>query len=98
LRASGFRFRSHRSVSATAASRTAFSALCFAAFATFGLVLKALVGEKHLLAGSKYKLGAALRTLQYPIVEFHEPLPLNPIRAGRTGSSCTMGLVVTVDL
>jgi hypothetical protein len=34
-----------------------------------------------LLAGGKYKLGAALRTLQDPIVIFHEALPLAPKEA-----------------
>jgi hypothetical protein len=34
-----------------------------------------------LFAGSKYKLGAALRTLQDPVVIFHEALPLAPIKA-----------------
>jgi hypothetical protein len=95
LRTSGFRFRSHRCVSAAA---TAFSPLCLAGFTSFWLVLKAFVGEKHLFTGSKYKLGAALRTLQHPIVEFHEPLPLSPIRAGSAGLFCTAGLDVTVDL
>ena len=58
-----------------------FGASCFAPFTSLRFVLEALVGEKHLLAGSKYKLGAALRTLQDPIVIFHEALPLAPKEA-----------------
>jgi len=98
LRASGLRFCSHRRTSGACSGTAAFRSLCLAGFATFRFVLKAFVGEKHLLAGSKYKLGATLRTLQDPIVEFHEPLPLNPIRAGRAGSFCTAGLDVSLDL
>jgi hypothetical protein len=70
LRAGRLCFRAHLG---RAASST-FSALGLAAFASFWFVLKAFVGEKHLLAGSKDKLSAAFRTLQDPIVVFHEPL------------------------
>jgi hypothetical protein len=58
-----------------ATTSTTFSALGFAAFATLRLILETLVGEKHLLASSKNKLGTAFRTLQHPIVEFHERSP-----------------------
>jgi hypothetical protein len=52
-------------------SATAFGALGLATLAALGLVLEALVREKHLFARSKYKLGATLRTLQDLIVVFH---------------------------
>jgi hypothetical protein len=65
---------------ATAAS--GFGSFGFAGFAPLRFVLKSLVGEKHLFTGSKYKLGATLGTLQDLIVEFHDPLPLDPSRAG----------------
>ena len=67
--------------SARGARPGTFGASCFAPFTSFRFVLEALVGEKHLLAGGKYKLGAALRTLQDPIVIFHEALPLAPKEA-----------------
>ena len=73
-------------------SSSGFGSLCLAGFAPLRLVLKSLVGEKHLFAGGKYKLGATLRTLQDLIVEFHDPLPSDPFRAAGTGSSFTMGL------
>jgi hypothetical protein len=73
LGASGLCFRAH--LRGPAAS-TSFSALGLAALAPFRLILETFVGEKHLLAGSKNKLSAALRTLQDPVVVFHEPLPL----------------------
>lgn len=59
-----------------------FSAFRFAAFAAFGFILKTLVGKKHLLAGGKYKFSATLRTLQHPVVVFHEPLSLVPLGQG----------------
>jgi hypothetical protein len=62
LGASGLCFRAHLGAAATSTS-AAFGALGFAAFAPFRLVLETFVGEKHLLAGSKNKLSAALRTL-----------------------------------
>jgi hypothetical protein len=62
LGAGGLCFRTHLRGAATSAS-AAFGALGFAAFAPFRLVLETFVGEKHLLAGSKNKLSAALRTL-----------------------------------
>jgi hypothetical protein len=70
LRASGFCFRAHL----RGASSASFSALGLAALAPFRLVLEAFVGEKHLFAGRKNKFSAALRTLQHPVVVFHEPL------------------------
>ena len=60
----------------------AFGALGLATFATFWFVFEALVGEKHLLAGSEDKLRTTLRTLQDLIVEFHEPLPLAQFEQG----------------
>jgi hypothetical protein len=65
----GFGFGAHRGTASSAA--TAFGALGLASLATLGLVLEALVREKHLLARSKNKLGATLRTLQDLIVVFH---------------------------
>jgi hypothetical protein len=69
LRANGF------GLDALNARRTravaALRAVCFAVFAPLGLVLKALVGEKHLLAGCKNKLGVAFCALQDLIVVFH---------------------------
>jgi hypothetical protein len=50
---------------------TALGTACLASFTTFRFVFEAFVGEKHLFAGGKYKLGAALRALQDPIVIFH---------------------------
>jgi hypothetical protein len=69
LRAVRFRFRPH----GTAPAAT-LGSLRLAGFATFWFVLKALVGEKHLLAGGKYELSTTLGTLQDLIVIFHEPL------------------------
>ena len=67
--------------SACDARTGALGASCFAPFTALWFVLEALVGEEHLLAGGKYKLGVALRTLQDPIVIFHEALPLAPKEA-----------------
>ena len=78
-------FRSHLG-GVPAATSAAFSALGFAALATLRLVLEALVGEKHLFASSKDKLGTAFRTLQNPIVEFHLSAPReNPLGQGGRG-------------
>jgi hypothetical protein len=66
LRASGARFcpliipRGRRS-----------AALGFARLAPFGLVLEALVGEKHLFAAGEDEFSAALDAFQYPVVIFH---------------------------
>jgi hypothetical protein len=70
LGAGGFGFRPHLS-----AATAAFGALGFAGFTSFGFVLEPFVREKHLFAGRKYKLGAALRTLQDLVMEFHVPFP-----------------------
>jgi hypothetical protein len=52
----GFCFRSHRrGVAATSIPSAAFGSLRLTAFAALGFVLEAFVGEKHLLAGRKYK-------------------------------------------
>jgi hypothetical protein len=80
LRTGGLGFRAH--LRGATASSTAFRALGLAAFASLRFVLETLVGEKHLLAGSKNKLSAALRTLQHPVVVFHEPLSPCPSQAG----------------
>jgi len=71
LGAIGFGFRTHRRVAATSTAAAPFGALGFASLATLGLILETLVREKHLLARSKNKLGATLRTLQDLIVVFH---------------------------
>ena len=42
-----------------------------AAFASLGLIPKALFGEEHLLSGREDELGTAFGTLQYLIVELH---------------------------
>ena len=60
LRASRLRFGTHRSGAAICAAAYAFRTLRLTRFAPLGLVLEALVGEKHLLAGGKYKLRIAL--------------------------------------
>src|SRR3984885_12683892 len=80
LRTGGFGLRPHlrRAVGPAAT----LSALGFAGFAAFRFVLEALVGEKHLLAGSKYEFSTAFGTLQDLIVEFHEPLPLAQVEQG----------------
>lgn len=49
----------------------AASALCFALFTVLGVVFELFVVEKHLLAGSEDKLGAAVYALQDSIREFH---------------------------
>ena len=80
LRTIRFCFRAHLQSARNAWTGT-LGASCFAPFTSLRFVLETLVGEKHLLAGGKYKLGAALRTLQDPIVIFHEALPLAPKEA-----------------
>jgi hypothetical protein len=42
-----------------------------------GVVFELFIVEEDLLAGSKYKLGAAVAALQYSIGEFHVRLPRN---------------------
>jgi hypothetical protein len=81
LRAICLGFRAHLQAAAVGVTTATFGASCFATLTPFGFVLETFVGEKHLFAGGKYKLGAALRTLQDPIVIFHEALPLAPREA-----------------
>jgi len=57
-------------------------ALRLARFAPLGLVLKALIGEKHLFAGGKYKFGAAFRAFQNLILVLHVVLPDPTLVAG----------------
>jgi hypothetical protein len=71
LRAGRLCFRPHL----PAVTSATFGTLRLAAFTSFRFVLEAFVREKHLFAGRKYKLGAALRTLQDLVMEFHLPLP-----------------------
>src|SRR5258708_2948237 len=78
LRAAGFCFCAWSRIPSTAA----FRPLCLATLAALRLVFESLVGEKHLFAGGKNKLSAALRTLQYLVVEFHDPAPPGPISGG----------------
>jgi len=92
LGTSGLRFRAH--LRSSAASRSAFCAFGFAALAPLRLVLKTLVGKKHLFAGSKNKFSAAFRTLQDPIVVFHEPLSRCPEAVKEMGTFRTMGQVI----
>src|SRR5579864_9442089 len=82
LRTVGLGFGAHRGIAASPAA-SAFGALGFASLTALGLVLEALVREKHLFARGKNKLGATLRTLQDLIVVFHEPLSLDPEGTGR---------------
>jgi len=77
LRTVRFGFGTHLRIAA--AAPTALGALCFAALAPFRFVLKSLVSEKHLLAGREYKLRVTFRTLQDPVVIFHEPLSPRPV-------------------
>jgi hypothetical protein len=67
---------------AAASASTPFGALGLATFASLRFVLEAFVGKKHLFAGSENKLSAALRTLQDPVVVFHEPLSPYPSQRG----------------
>ncbi|HLZ12663.1 MAG TPA: hypothetical protein VKP58_08760 [Candidatus Acidoferrum sp.] len=73
LRTGRLRFRPH--LPAVAAATAAFRSLCFAAFTSLRFVLETFVREKHLFPGRKYKLAAALRTLQNPVMKFHLWLP-----------------------
>jgi hypothetical protein len=82
LRARRFGFGAHL-CGIPAATPTTFSALGFAALAPLWFILETFVGEKHLLASCKNKLGTAFRTLQNPIVEFHVSAPPeNPLGQG----------------
>jgi hypothetical protein len=73
LRAGRFCFRPH--LPAVAAATTVFGSLRFAAFTSLRFVFETLIREKHLFARRKYKFGAALRTLQDLVMEFHVPVP-----------------------
>jgi hypothetical protein len=77
----GFGLGTH--LRSAAAHWAALGAFGLAAFTALRFVLEALIGEEHLLAASKNEFGAALGALQYFIVEFHEPIPLNPVGQGR---------------
>ena len=68
LRAGCFGFRPLKIIGAWTRALRAFG---FAVLAPLGLVLEALVGEKHLFAGGEDKLLTAFRTLQDLIVIFH---------------------------
>ena len=52
-------------------STCARRAVRFARLAPLGLVLKALIGEKHLFAGGENKFSRTFGALQDPIVVFH---------------------------
>src|SRR6267143_1302069 len=67
----------------------ALGALRFTGLTPLGLVLEALVGEKHLFAAVEHKLRTALRTLQHLVVVFHEPLSPGPLLCRRLGGLCT---------
>src|SRR5216683_3743869 len=67
----------------------AFGPLRFTGLTSLGLVLEALVGEKHLFAAGEHELRAALRTLQHLVVVFHEPLSPGPVTGRRLGGLCT---------
>jgi hypothetical protein len=66
LRAGGFRFGALKP-----AGTGAFCSSRLAGLTTLGLVLEALIGEEHLLAGGENKVRTAFRALQDPIVIFH---------------------------
>src|ERR1700683_550315 len=73
LRANSFGLDSlHISRAGTCAH--ALSTVPFTCFAPLGLVLKTLIGKKHLLAGCEYKFRRAIRALQNLIAIFHMPL------------------------
>ena len=88
LRAVRLCFRPHRR---GVPPGSAFRALGLARFTTLRFVLKALVGEKHLLAGREHKLRTTFCTLQDLIVIFHEPLSPGPVPGRRLGGFCTWG-------
>jgi len=72
-----------------ATTATALGTLRFAGFAALRFVFESFVGEKHLFAGGKYELRATLRTFQYSIVVFHEPLSPGPVAGEGMGGLCT---------
>jgi hypothetical protein len=55
-----------------------FGAFGLTSLAALRLVLEALVGEKHLFAGSEHEFGSTLRALQNLVVVFHGSVPLDP--------------------
>ena len=71
------------------ASASAFGAFSLTSFAALRFVFESLVGEKHLFAGRKNEFSTTLRTLQYPIVIFHEPLSPGPVTGRSLGALCT---------
>ena len=75
LRADRLRLHSLGRACGSASSRRP---ACLARFTPLGLVFETLVGEKHLLARSKNKLGRTFGALQDPIVVFHTLLPGKP--------------------
>jgi len=91
LRANGFGF------DALNASRTrpiaALRSTGFASFAPLGLVLEALVGEKHLLAGRENEFSSTFRALQDLIVVFHCAAPLCWERTAASNSRQTIGRI-----
>jgi hypothetical protein len=66
----------------TPAATPALGPFSLARFAALGFVFESFVGEKHLFAGRKNEFSTTLRTLQHPIVIFHEPLSPGPVPAG----------------
>src|SRR6266851_4814166 len=89
LRAIGLRFRAHRGGVTAAATTAALGPFSLATFAALRLVLEPLVCEKHLFAGGKNEFSSALRTLQYLVVVFHEPLSPGPVPGRSLGGLCT---------
>ena len=79
LRAGGFRFGALKSAGTCTLCPSRLAGLT-----TLGLILKALVGEKHLFAGGENKFRTAFRALQDSIVIFHggsEPRELYGVAA-----------------
>src|SRR5260370_36408502 len=90
LRTTGLGLRTHRAAVRAAARR--LRALGLAGLAAFGRVLKALIGEKHLVAGRKYKLSATLRAFQNLVMVFHgSGPPLRPQPERERAESCANG-------
>ena len=77
--------RTHLRTAPATASST-LGTLRFATLTSLRFVLESFIGEKHLFAGRKYKLRAALRTLQYSVVEFHEPFSPRAASGKRLGA------------
>src|ERR1700728_974718 len=69
------RLRAHRlrfdTLYATGPCRRARRAISLARLAPLGLILEALVGEKHLLAGGENELSRTFSALQNPVMVFH---------------------------